>query len=334
MQQTFRRRKNCTCSWKGARGQGGVLQNIRSNNLQAAPPNVPLRCHHPARHHRKVLKIEQLFWQQHSNRYRYIDCHISEFPTFRGSLSSENSSRPATSAQFSPTIHCDINSESEDPNALHMAPTSSPKITYSSRPSWKGCPTCPFHKSKVQRSAHHSRPSLSNASSSNGGPRYQNGSMEKHGPVGQRMNHLVSGGIPCCARNSQLLPFNMLLPLLAPWPPFFTPASLLNHRLYKNLPNSSNQQITSNSYGLQLHLVFSLNHHLPKCFFLFLKKSHLCQQSELRVEALQVLRLEKMAERRIQDGQGPTPRRQPVRLWHVEEIKIATFLEKSGKVCM
>lgn len=28
----------------------------------------------------------------------------------------------------------------------------------------------------------------------------------KNGPVGQRMNHLVSGGTPCCARNSQLLP--------------------------------------------------------------------------------------------------------------------------------
>ena len=174
-----------------------------------------------------------------------------------------------------------------------MAPTSSPKITYSSRPSWKGCPNCPFHKSKVQRSAHHSRPSLSNASSFNRGPRYQNGSMEKHGPVGQRMNHLVSGGIPCCARNSQLLPFNMLLPLLAPWPHslLLHPFSIIDStKIYPTHQTNKSPQI-----GMAFNFtLFFLNHHLPKCFF-FSFKSHLCQQSELRVEALQVLRLEKMA---------------------------------------
>lgn len=207
--------------------------------------------------------------QQHSNRCRYIDCHISEFPTFRGSLSSENSSRPATSAQFSPTIHCDINSESEEPDALHMAPTSSPKITYSSRPSWKGCPNCPFHKSKVQRSAHHSRPSLSNASSSNRGPRYQNGSMEKHGPVGQRMNHLVSGGIPCCARNSQLLPFNMLLPLLAPWPHslLLHPFSIIDPtKIYPTHQTNKSSQIRM---AFNFTLVFSSTITSPSVSFFF-----------------------------------------------------------------
>ena len=211
-----------------------------------------------------------------------------------------------------------------------MAPTSSPKITYSSRPSWKGCPNCPFHKSKVQRSAHHSRPSLSNASSSNRGPRYQNGSMEKHGPVGQRMNHLVSGGIPCCARNSQLLPFNMLLPLLAPWPHslLLHPFSIIDPtKIYPTHQTNKSSQIRM---AFNFTLVFSSTITSPSVSFFF--KSHLCQQSELRVEALQVLRWEKMAARRIQDGQTPTPRRQPVRLWHVEEIKIAPFLEKSGKV--
>lgn len=74
---------------------------------------------------------------------------------------------------------------------------------------------------------------------------------------------------PMLCQEFAAIAFQHVAAIIGPVAPFFTPASLLNHRPYKNLPNSSNKQIISNSYGFQLHPCFFLNHHLPKCFFFF-----------------------------------------------------------------
>ena len=96
--------------------------------------------------------------------------------------------------------------------------------------------------------------------------------MEKHGPVGQRI--LSFRRNPMLCQEFAAIAFQHVAAIIGPMAPFFTPASLLNHRLYKNLPNSSNKQITSNSYGLQLHLVFPQPS--PPQVFLLFKRNPTC----------------------------------------------------------
>lgn len=108
-----------SCTWPG------LMQNISKHQIQwiqwskvryPPPPSVPLRYHHPAG--------TTVFVQHNESIHRLPQIWVSNIEgiTLQGKLLT------TCTAQFSPTMHCDIDSESEEPDALHMAPTSaSPK---------------------------------------------------------------------------------------------------------------------------------------------------------------------------------------------------------------
>lgn len=203
----------CRCTWKG-----GVMQNIRSNNLKwdTSKPRLQVSLF-------DVIILQgttEKFWKRTAflaaDCYGYIECHKSEFPTFRGSLSSENSSRPATSAQFSPTIHCDINSESGEPDALHMAPTSSPKELTAQDLLGRDA-QCPFDKFKGQHtipghlSPMHPHPPVVQGVKMD--PRKKWPSWSTDESLSFRRNPML------CQEFAAIAWIDMLLPMIrAPWP--------------------------------------------------------------------------------------------------------------------
>ncbi len=143
---------------------------------------------------------------------RYIDCHKSEFPTLRGSLSRENSSRPAQLNFLQPCTVTSTRKVRSPTRCIWHPPQHHPNnFQLTCFLEWMSIP-------QVQRSAHHPRPSLSNASSQHPpSPRHQHGSMERW-PSWSTDESLSFRRNPMLCQEFAAIAFQHIAANKSPWP--------------------------------------------------------------------------------------------------------------------